>query len=417
MPKRKADVSTSSNDHLNQDKKVRQENEQQQENPSPTLGKLYCIGKDEHVLITGIKQRLNVQGVEVETQVQADGGLKLVHYEHVSDMDEKHQEVAAHVQNQIDHRELELKDQKQIRADINARIESEDDDIIDQELEQLLAQKNGIDRIIRLHVSQLKKLHAKTSVGVHYQVHTSGLSCVLAVGKLLETSFLPKPVCWVPHGVSLDVPCEAVPAFTEDKFQELPFPCGLGEADVEWFKKHRKTLSDEEMKAKVAGFKSSAESGNAYGQYLFGECYYYGHGVTKDRNRAAELFTLSADQKNSWGLDSLGYCFKHGYGVAMDKKRAAELHTLSADQGNAHGQNCLGTCYYNGDGVTKDRKRAAELYILSAEQGNAHGQCNLGTCFKHGHGVVQDRKRAVELFKLSAEQGNVTAQNKLEELL
>ena len=51
-------------------------------------------------------------------------------------MDEKHKEVAAHVQNQIDHRELELKDQKQIRADINARIESEDDDMIDQELEQ-----------------------------------------------------------------------------------------------------------------------------------------------------------------------------------------------------------------------------------------------------------------------------------------
>jgi len=288
----------------------------------------------------------------------------------------------------------------------------------DQELEQLLAQKNGIDRIIRLHVSQLKKLHAKTSVGVHYQVHTSGLSCVLAVGKLLETSFFPTPVCWVPHGVPLDVPCEAVPAFTEDKFQELPFPYGrLDEAECKWFKKYMHTLSDEEMKAKVAGFKSSAESGNAYGQYLFGECYYYGHGVTKDRNRAAELYTLSADQKNSWGLDSLGYCFKHGLGVVEDRKRAVELFKLSAEQGNAYAQCNLGYCFQHGHGGVVDKKSAIEIYRLSAKQGNAHGQNCLGYCYEYAVGVAVDLTIAKQWYSRAAAQGHQRSIRALERLV
>ena len=156
---------------------------------------------------------------------------------------------------------------------------------------------------------------------------------MLAVGKLLEVSFLRKPVCWVPHGVSLEVPCEALPVSTEDKFQELPFPYGLSDADCEWFERHSNTLSGGENRAKVAEYKSSAESGNAYGQNLFGGCYYYGLGVAVDKKRAVELYTLSAEQGNAWGQFNLGYCFQYGHSVAVDLSLAKQWYGRAAAQG------------------------------------------------------------------------------------
>ena len=150
-------------------------------------------------------------------------------------------------------------------------------------------------------------------------------------------------MCWVPAGVSLDVPCEALAPVTEDNFEQLPY--GLGEAECDWFEKHMKTASAEEKEAKVAEYRLRAEAGNAYGQALLGDCYFYGYGVAKDVKRMVELCTLSAEQGNAWGQHNLGVCFDRGRGVAVDKERAVDLYILAAEQSHIGAQHSLGEAF------------------------------------------------------------------------
>ena len=157
---------------------------QSNESSASFPGKLYWNGTAEHVLITENKQRIMVQGIDVEAQVLSDGNLKLEHYEKVNDRDEKHKEAILNIDNELEHRQKELAYQKEIQNEMNARIES--GELSEKELETVFRQKNDIERIMWLHATNIKKLLAKVSVGVHYQTRTSGLSCELVVGKLLK---------------------------------------------------------------------------------------------------------------------------------------------------------------------------------------------------------------------------------------
>ena len=90
-------------------KKMRQDPNEQ---AAPILGKLGWLGENEHVKIPQTEQKITIQGVEVHAQVVA-GGLKLLQYEEVCDREEKYQEVKAHLQNQVEHRQEEVKHYKE----------------------------------------------------------------------------------------------------------------------------------------------------------------------------------------------------------------------------------------------------------------------------------------------------------------
>ena len=294
MVKRKTTQKKNNNksqqDNISQHKKART----QDEKPA-VLGKLYWHGEDEHVLITETKQQITVQGVAVEAQV-TDAGLTLCRCEEKSDKDEKHNETTLHVQNQLVHRRSDLQHHKELVADLIVRLENEENEAVAQQLENEITQAN---RIVRLHTLNIKQLLAKTKVGVHFQVHTGGLSALLTAGRLLHPSFLPKTVCWVPVEMSLEVLCVELPVCIEDKFEELPF--GLGEADCTWL--HDQNIYDEsdwleKVQAKIENeYRPCAEAGNMYGQYLLGHCYDYElGGLVKDMEKAVELYTLAAEQ-------------------------------------------------------------------------------------------------------------------------
>jgi TPR repeat protein len=82
----------------------------------------------------------------------------------------------------------------------------------------------------------------------------------------------------------------------------------------------------------VEYYRLSAEQGNSYGQYAFGQCLENGIGVEKDLKRAAEYYRLSAEQNNSQGQYNFGYCLEHGLGIAQDLVRASEYYRLSAER-------------------------------------------------------------------------------------
>ena len=365
MLKRKAtnEQSQQSDNKTNNKKKVRT----QLEKPA-VLGKLYWNGEDEHVVITEAKQAIMVQGISLEAQLDEVNGLTLFRYEEKCNKDEKYTETALHVENQLKHRRSELKHHKEIVANLNTRLMN-DVGMSEKAIQELEDDIKRNSRIVRLHNLNIQELLAKTKVGVHFQMETTGLHAVLPAGRLLRPAFLPKTVCWVPVEMSLDVPCVALPVRTEDKFEELPF--GLGEADYDWLRKNHKTASVEGLKAKVSEYRVRAEAGNMYGQHLLGRCYLNGlGGVAKDEERAAELFALAAEQGLARAQCSLGVCYECGKGVAEDKKRAVELYTLAAEQGYARAQYNLGVSNEDGSGVEMDLDLARHWYGLAAAQGD-----------------------------------------------
>jgi hypothetical protein len=116
----------------------------------------------------------------------------------------------------------------------------------------------------------------------------------------------------------------------------------------------------------------SVAKGDALGQFLLGTWYFSGNNnaVSKDPNKAAELFRKSAEQENASAMAFLGICLRDGIGIERDIEEAIVWLQKSVAQEDQFGQLALGGCYYSGNGVKKDIKKAVELIAKSAVQGN-----------------------------------------------
>ena len=348
------------------------------------MGKLfYGVGASDHILITEPCQSITIHEKKVEVKVE-EAGLRVLQTEVVSDKKDKHTQIVQHVQNQLEHRKKEVIHHKEIIAQLSARLGSED--LSEAETDKVLGLLKDQHLLIRNHVSQIEAIQEKTTVGVHYEIRTTGASALLSEGLLQQPSFLPKAVCWAPFGVDIELQGVSLVPVTENKFEEMPYAVTvLGEEDCKWFEANRVTyISAEEKEAKVAEYRAAAELGCAYGQYLLGWCYYVGGGYG---------------------------------GVPQDAKKAFEWWTLSSEQGNSWGQRMLALCYQYGNGVSYDKKRALELFALSGEQGNAAAQYRLGEICRRGFlGVAVDHDMATYWYKKSAAQGHQRAKHELEKL-
>jgi TPR repeat protein len=49
--------------------------------------------------------------------------------------------------------------------------------------------------------------------------------------------------------------------------------------------------------------------------HSIGSCYYYGNGVKKSLEKAAEWYKKAADRGNAYATHSLGWCYINGKGV------------------------------------------------------------------------------------------------------
>ncbi|RHZ80923.1 hypothetical protein Glove_130g33 [Diversispora epigaea] len=168
-----------------------------------------------------------------------------------------------------------------------------------------------------------------------------------------------------------------------------------------------------EGKDKFERYLKLAESGNHIGQNYLGDCYYYGTGVRKDKEKAFQWYLKSAEGGNLLGQSNLGYCYQNGIGTTKDEEKAFQWYLKSAEGGDNKGKCNLGYCYQNGIGTTKDKEKAFQWYLKSAEGGNLLGQSNLGYCYQNGIGTTKDEEKAFQWYLKSAEGGNILGQNNL----
>jgi hypothetical protein len=108
--------------------------------------------------------------------------------------------------------------------------------------------------------------------------------------------------------------------------------------------------------------------------------------------KAAKLLRPVAEQGDARAQYILGNLYFDGWGVSKDEQAAAHWYQLSAEQGDVDAQYRLGELCYKGQGVLQDYKKAAKWYRLSAEHGDGSPapQYQLGMMFLKGEGVPQD---------------------------
>lgn len=165
-----------------------------------------------------------------------------------------------------------------------------------------------------------------------------------------------------------------------------------------------------EKEKAVKYLQMAADQGHSDAKVQLGYMYLMGEGGLKgDRNKAFGLFLETAEKGNSMGQYRLATMYYYGKGVSEDKEEALKWYKASAEQSYARALNDLAWMYYDGKIVKKDVDEAYRLYKLAAEQDFVDAIYSLGLLTKGGEGVECDEAEAERLFSLAAAKGHVKA--------
>ena len=191
------------------------------------------------------------------------------------------------------------------------------------------------------------------------------------------------------------------------------------------------------------------ESTPYFGEYLLGDCYYYGFVVEKNEDKALEHYLIAAKYGNALAQNAAGFilknnpkddyslqdaigwfesaanqdlanaqcnladCYYRGIGVKENDPQAFHWYLKAAKQGNDIAMNMTGVCYEFGYGVDEDPVEAFNWYQKGAENGNTNAKNNLGRCYKRGYGTEENIELAIHWYEESAEEGNTYAMDNL----
>lgn len=156
----------------------------------------------------------------------------------------------------------------------------------------------------------------------------------------------------------------------------------------------------------------SAQGGNEDAQWELGLMYENANHVTKDEQKALELYRRSADAGSPIGLYLVAHCYQHGIVVEENTAVSDSLYAKSfeqlmqlAPQEDIYVLNFVGSAYFWGDGIQIDREKAFGYYLTSAQKGNPETQYKIGYCYETGQGTTQNMEEALSWYKKSAAQG------------
>jgi TonB family protein len=171
-------------------------------------------------------------------------------------------------------------------------------------------------------------------------------------------------------------------------------------------------LEKRKIRDAVAWFKKAAGQGFAEAQGWMGALYDAGQGVSRNYERAEELYRKAAEQGDVSAQVNLGFMYQHGRNVPQpvrelngslifwsdngggfvrqDFAEAAKWYLRSAQQGSSFAQSRLGWMYIRGLGVKKDGSEAAKWFLKAAEQGETSTQCMLSALYLDGESVPTD---------------------------
>ena len=177
--------------------------------------------------------------------------------------------------------------------------------------------------------------------------------------------------------------------------------------------------------ARAPYLRAATEFKHAGAQYMVGQFYFYGRGVTASKTEGVRWWKMASAQGYDLAHTMLGRAFQRGEGVpAADAGEAVRLYTLGAAQGEVHGLLNLGDAYADGLGpLAASEPAALELVERAARQGDGGAQMilvlrltvrRLRIYISMG-GVVRNDTMSLELFwcQLAADGGQADAKQSL----
>jgi hypothetical protein len=115
----------------------------------------------------------------------------------------------------------------------------------------------------------------------------------------------------------------------------------------------------------IEDIQTKAATGDRQSQFLLGEAFRTGQGVTPDRDQAIVWFRKAAAQGDTRASDAMGLLlFTKG-----DRKEAIPLLEAAEARQDPRASYLLGTARFNGDGVPKDLPRAYAEMRAAADKG------------------------------------------------
>ncbi len=152
-----------------------------------------------------------------------------------------------------------------------------------------------------------------------------------------------------------------------------------GNPDAQWEMGLMYEFSDKVQKDEAKAlslYRKSAEGGSAIGLYMVAHCYQHGIAVEEDTTTSDSLYAKAyaellqlAPEEDIYVLNFLGSAYFWGDGITADREKAFHYYLISAQKGNPETQYKIGNCYETGEGTDKDMNEALQWYHKSAGQG------------------------------------------------
>ena len=152
--------------------------------------------------------------------------------------------------------------------------------------------------------------------------------------------------------------------------------------------------------------REAAENGDPSAQFVVGNMFVLGDGVSRDIVEASKWYHKSAEQGDVRAQFSLARMYDSGEGISRDFREAAKWYRKAAEQGNSEAQSGLGILYQRGFGVRKDSAEAAKWIRMAADQGNVTCQKMMVSFYKTGEGVPRDAIEALAWVYVAAASGD-----------
>lgn len=161
----------------------------------------------------------------------------------------------------------------------------------------------------------------------------------------------------------------------------------------------------------VRWFKKAADKGSALGLTLYGECCYYGHGVSENAYRAVKYLQMALEKELiPRARHLLGVCYWLGKGVPTNNEKAEELFRKEAEVGVKSAMIYLGCIYRS---YYEDASEAIRWFKKAGEAGDPYAYTCIGEIYRDGKIVSRNYAKAYDYFKKAADDGDEDAQNYL----
>lgn len=136
--------------------------------------------------------------------------------------------------------------------------------------------------------------------------------------------------------------------------------------------------------------------------------YFLPYSGIHDEKQAALWMEAAANNGVIEAQYLLGDMYLQGRGVTASALDAINWYGKAAASGNAYGQYSLGIMYYNGQGVAQNLQEANKWLTAAAMQGHNEAQYLLGRMYEQGFGVQKSLVHAYAWWKMIPK-GNVVA--------